>query len=297
VLAAGAHLPVEDQPDAVGAAQVQVVADHVVEEHPPRPGGVEDLGQGELGLQDRQVVAKPGAAVGGGERVRQPRQPFAHERLDLRVGQAVADPLQPPRLGAGGEPVVQRCVRDPPLGGLPLGMLMPVDDHAAVVREVRPEFDHEGAEVGVDPVEVELVGYPLLAHQPRERRPGVGVAAFAGAPHPGLLLRHPDEHDPLVRGEVGQVLLGHVVLALPRDELDQVQAALVDEPVDRRHERPRDRGHHRPRRERQPPMTLEEPDHAQLPLQLGHVQVQVHPIDRLDLQRDVARQDISSGTR
>ena len=45
---------VEDQADLVGAADVEVVADDLFEEHPPRDRRVEHLGQGELGLQDRQ---------------------------------------------------------------------------------------------------------------------------------------------------------------------------------------------------------------------------------------------------
>ena len=45
--------PVEDQADLVGAAGVEVVADDVLEEHPSGDRAVQDLGQGELGLQDR----------------------------------------------------------------------------------------------------------------------------------------------------------------------------------------------------------------------------------------------------
>ena len=43
--------PVEDQADLVGAAGVEVVADDLLEEHPPGDRPVEHLGQGELGLQ------------------------------------------------------------------------------------------------------------------------------------------------------------------------------------------------------------------------------------------------------
>ncbi|MGH9111550.1 MAG: hypothetical protein ACRDZN_04520, partial [Acidimicrobiales bacterium] len=39
------------------------------------------LGEGELGLQHGQVVAVPGAAVAGGEGVRQAGQPLAYERV------------------------------------------------------------------------------------------------------------------------------------------------------------------------------------------------------------------------
>ena len=83
VRALAEQVAVEDQPDLVGAADVQVVADHLLEEHPPRHGPVQHLGQRELGLQDRDVVAVPGGPVGVGERVRQDRQPLVQQRLDL----------------------------------------------------------------------------------------------------------------------------------------------------------------------------------------------------------------------
>ena len=64
---------VEDQPDLVGVADFEVVTDDVFEEDPAGDRGVEHLGQGELGLQDRHVVAVASSPVVVGERVRQDR--------------------------------------------------------------------------------------------------------------------------------------------------------------------------------------------------------------------------------
>ena len=61
---------VEDETDLIGAADVEVVADDLLEEDPTRDRCVEHLGQGELGLQDRQVVAMAGGPIGRGERMR-----------------------------------------------------------------------------------------------------------------------------------------------------------------------------------------------------------------------------------
>ena len=61
----------------VGTAQVEVLAHDLLEEDPPLDGAVEDLGEGELRLKHRDVVADAHRPVGGGERVRQARQPFA----------------------------------------------------------------------------------------------------------------------------------------------------------------------------------------------------------------------------
>jgi hypothetical protein len=60
----------EDQPDLVGPADVEVVADDVFEEEPASDRGVEHLGERELGLQDRDVVAVAGGPVRGSEWVR-----------------------------------------------------------------------------------------------------------------------------------------------------------------------------------------------------------------------------------
>ena len=125
------QLAVEDQGDLVGAADVEVVADDVFEEHPARNRLIEQLGQRELGLQNRQLVAVARGPIRSGERVRQPGQPLAQQRIDLLFSEPVADPLQSYRIIDGGEAVVQRgepdlmgttttgvCGGD---GGIPIG--------------------------------------------------------------------------------------------------------------------------------------------------------------------------------
>ena len=57
------QLAVEHQGDLVGAADVEVVADDLLEEHPARHRFVQHLGQREFGLQDRQLVAVAGGAI------------------------------------------------------------------------------------------------------------------------------------------------------------------------------------------------------------------------------------------
>ena len=81
--ASAVHAAVEDQADLVRAAGVEVVPDDLLEEDPPGHGSVEDLGQGELSLQDREFVSVAGGAVRGGERVWQPSEPLAQQRVDL----------------------------------------------------------------------------------------------------------------------------------------------------------------------------------------------------------------------
>lgn len=80
-------------PAGRGATDVEVVAAEVFEEDRTRGGVVEHLRQGELGLQDRQVVAVAGSPILGIEGVRQPGQPLAQESVDLRRSQPVTDRL------------------------------------------------------------------------------------------------------------------------------------------------------------------------------------------------------------
>ena len=124
----------EDQGGLVGAADVEVVADDLLEEDPPGSRGVQDLGEGELGLQDRQLVGVAGGDVGGGERVRQDAQPLAQQGLDIGRAEPVADGLQRGGVLAPGEPVVQGLEADPGPGGLPLGPLVP----AMTISSLRP---------------------------------------------------------------------------------------------------------------------------------------------------------------
>ena len=87
---------------------------------------VQHLGARELGLQDRELIAVAGAAVSRRERVRQPRQPLAKQRVDLRGRQPVTDALQRGRVRAVDKPVIQLTERDPGRLGLALSPVMAV---------------------------------------------------------------------------------------------------------------------------------------------------------------------------
>ena len=57
----------ENQLDVIRPTDVQVLADHLLEEHAAGSGTVQDLGQGEFGLEDRHVIAVPSPAILGDE--------------------------------------------------------------------------------------------------------------------------------------------------------------------------------------------------------------------------------------
>src|SRR6201987_805008 len=68
---------IEDEFDLLRAAEIEVLADHLLEEEATVHRSVEDLGGGELRLQDRDIVAVTGLAVRSSEGLRQEPQPFA----------------------------------------------------------------------------------------------------------------------------------------------------------------------------------------------------------------------------
>ena len=162
--------------------------DDLLEEDPPGHRLVQHLGQGELGLQDGDVVAVAGGSVGRAERVRQDGQPLAQQGVDLLGSESVADGLQRHRILDRGEPVVECLERDAGLGGLAFGPFVPVEAQLGVIREVGAELHKERAEIGVHAVEVEVVDQPGRGHDPRVGV-AVGVAALLGAKQFGLLLR------------------------------------------------------------------------------------------------------------
>jgi len=110
---AAPDLAAEDYVDLVRPADVDVVADQLLEEDPPRQGPVQRHGGGELDLLDRQLPAVVRVLIVAGERVRQPGQPLAGEAVDLLIGQPVAGPLHRGRVAGRAERVVQGGEADP----------------------------------------------------------------------------------------------------------------------------------------------------------------------------------------
>ena len=285
----------EDQRDLVRAADVEVVPDDLLEEDPPGGGCVQDLGEGELGLQDGQLVAVAGGDVISSERVRQDAQPLIQQGADIGRAEPVAEGLQRAGVLARGEPVVQGLEADPGPGGLPLGPLMAVDAQLGGIGEVRAELDEERAEVRIDAIEIEEVDQRAGFHQPRVGAP-VGVVPALGPPHRCLLLRPPRVQHPLGAGEARQVPLRHLVLALLA-EMHQVDSGRGDEVVDVRDERLGHRVHQRRAGVGVAAVAGEERGRSRAVLQPGLPHVQVHPVDRLDLEHDMPGKDISSRTR
>jgi hypothetical protein len=86
-----------------------------------------------------------------------------------------------------------------------------------------------------------------------------------------------------------------IVLALPLPEIDQRHPVVVGVAADRGHERLAARGDQRRGGDVETEMPGQEPDDLPDPLQLGNVEVEIQPVDGLDLEHNMAGQHISCG--
>jgi hypothetical protein len=283
---------IENELDLLGPAEIEVLADHLFEEHATMQGSVEHLRGRELRLQDRDVIAVAGFAVCRREGVRQQPQPFAQQGVDLGGGKTVADRLETFGIGALQDAVVERFESDTFLRELALGMFMAVQAQLGIERKVAAELEKERPEVAIDGVDVIVVHHRAAPHDPRIGPSGLRIAPPLGAEHGGVLLGLADEYDPFLAGKTPQMFGHHRVLALPLFKLHEGNLMPGRKVFERPHKAPRHRTHQRRRRQRLAAVVAKEPVDAMLVLQARHIDIQVHPVDPLDRQAHMTLYDL-----
>ena len=136
------ELGTKDQSDAIRAAQVEVVADDLLEEPPSPPGRlIEDLGQADLDLPQAQPMAVADRACRGIQAPGQSLHPAGRRKPARRPGQCIADVLQPFGIGAPAEAVVRGGEGDAVLPQQLLGPRVAVQAHADRVGQVAADLD------------------------------------------------------------------------------------------------------------------------------------------------------------
>jgi len=158
---AAGDLAVEDQTDLGGATDIEVVADHLLEEDAAGDRLVEHLSERELGLQDGELVAIAGGAVARRKRVRQAAQPLAQQLINLGRRQAIAQPLCQFGVSAGFDAVVESLEGHPAPGQLALEVLVAVDAELGIIGKVGAELDEDRPEVLIDAVEIVVVDHAV----------------------------------------------------------------------------------------------------------------------------------------
>ena len=119
--------PVEDQLHVLGAAHVEVVAQHLFEEDPPLRRSVEYLGPSELGLQNRDVVADAPLPVAGREGCGR-RASHLRRRASAR---------------AAVDPSASRCIRAGSAQRRDAVVILPHGNHQQVDEELGDDLPRE----------------------------------------------------------------------------------------------------------------------------------------------------------
>jgi hypothetical protein len=165
------------------------------------------------------------------------------------------------------------------------------------VGKIGTELEEKRAEVGIDAIEVEVVDHCGGGHDPRVGRPRGGVVSSFGVEDSSFLLGPADEQHSLRALGSGQVLVHDVVLALTLAEVDHRETVIDGVATNAGDEVLAHRRHQRRGRDLETPMPGQEPDDLSDALQFRDVDVQIHPVEGLDLEHHMVRQDISSSTR
>jgi hypothetical protein len=209
--------------------------------------------------------------------------------LNLGVAQFIADRLQPRRIGAGEEAIVQRLEGDARLAQLVLHPFVAVEVELDPKGRVRTDLEERRPEVLILEVEVIVVD----AH----RLTGIVEADFGprgpllGLEGEGAFLGDADEDDPPGPGEALTVLGRNVILAHTPREVDDGDVVVFGEGTHRPNElvaHPRQEGG---RGNRVTPMHGQEGDQGARHLEVGDVAIEVEPIQTLNVQRDVLLQE------
>ena len=151
------HTPRKDELHLVWTPQVQVFTDDVLKQDATREGTIQDLGEREFRLQNREVIPVAGATVLSRERMGQASQPFAQQAIDPFCRQPVTDRLQLGRVGTGQKAIIECGKGNAALCQLALGIFVAIDTEAGIVGKVGTELEKEGAEVPVNRIDVILV--------------------------------------------------------------------------------------------------------------------------------------------
>jgi hypothetical protein len=214
--------------------------------------------------------------------MRQEPQPFPQQGIDFGSREVVTDLLQALGIGTRENAVVERLKRDAFLRKLALGVFVTVQAELGIEGKVAAELEKEWPKIPIERVDVLVVDRRAAAHDPRIRPTCVRAPTPLSAENRGVLLGFSDKDDPLLAGKAAQMVGHHFVLALPLAEPHQRNSMLVYKSFQLRHKAARHRAHQGCRRQRLAAMLPEEPDNPLFVLEIGHIDVEVHPVDSLN---------------
>jgi hypothetical protein len=169
--------------------------------------------------------------------------------------------------------------------------LVPVQTQLHGIGDVGANLQKGGAPVSIVDVEIEMFDGHRLPGEVEDHTSCRGVA-FVGFEGAHLFLRGPDDDDPLAAGEPRAVARDDVIFPLTGLECHGGNAVSAGERVDRRQEAVQHRPEQGGRGDRIPQVIVEEVAQTTGRLELGHVGMQVEPVDTADGERHVLADNI-----
>src|SRR6516162_1467135 len=173
---------------------------------------------------------------------------------------------------------------------------MAVEAELGVVGKVRAELQKERSKVLVHAIEVIVVDHPCRLHDPGIARARALTSATLGPHDARLFLRLADIQHALVLLELPQVLLGDIVLALALLEGNEIKTFAGDELFNVVNECLGHRRHGRCGGKALAPVNLQVSQHAAYRLQGRHIDVEIHPVDRLVLKHHMITYYVRHGS-
>ena len=164
----------KQQAHAIRSSQVQILANHRLEEMPAlhRPG--KHLREADLHLLQREPMGVAGGPINRGDRGREPRRPPIEEGLHVGRSELVTDRLELRRIGAREKPIVETVEGDGRAPQLLLHPFMPIETELDGIRHIGAELQERRAPVGILDVEVVVIDGHRL---PREVKRDAALGA------------------------------------------------------------------------------------------------------------------------
>jgi hypothetical protein len=178
------------------------------------------------------------------------------------------------------------------VGQLLFYVLVSVQAKLGIVGEVRAELQEEGAEIAVHAVNIKVIDHGGGTDQPGVGGPGLLIAPPLGAEHACFLLRLADEQYAFRCGELLPIGGGHIVFALTLFKQDDGDFLLFGKLIHLHDECLGDGIHQGTGGELVAAVKPEKAGHPSGALQRRHVYIQVHPVDALDFQGHMFRQNL-----
>jgi hypothetical protein len=281
----------KEQSHAVGPPEIEILADDGFEEVAALDRAIEDLREADFDLVQRKPMRIGGGPIAWRDRPRQPMAPAIEEGVDVGGAERITRRVQRRGVGTREEAVVETHEANALPPQLLLHPLMAVETRLDRVRQIGADCDERRAPLPILDVEVVLRGSHPLAREV-ERDAALRPSTLLRFERPLLLLGEAEHHDALAFGEAGAMGRGDGVFVLAGLEFHDGNGVGGGKLLDRRGEAVVHRFEQGGRGNRMAEMIAQEVTEAAGRLQLGHIRVQIEPVEAAHFERDMVTDNV-----